>query len=125
MHALLDAFETGAIAPADFTHRAHVEAAIALLARTDFLDAAQRYQRGIAGLATRAGAPHKANLTITLAFLSLIAERMATPHDDSHDLITANPDLLDPRVLQRWYSPERLFSEHARSAFLLPDRTVS
>lgn len=121
-HALLDAFEAGDIAPEDFSHRMHVEAAIALLDRAEFLDAAQRYQRAITRLATRAGAPHKANVTITLAFLALIAERMRTPHTSIDDLIDRNADLLDPKVLQRWYSRERLTDAGARTALLMPDR---
>ena len=111
----LEAFEAGAIDPEAFTHRAHVEVAAAMLQQTDFLDAARRYQSGIVRIAECAGAPKKPNLTITLAFLSLIAERMRA--DGAVDAA-----LLDSRVLGGWYSRERLAHPLARTVFLLPDR---
>ena len=68
--------------------------------------------------------PRKFNATITLAFMSLIAERMATTqYVDYDDFITSNPDLLSKDVLEQWYSPERLSSILARSIFLMPDNT--
>jgi hypothetical protein len=121
--ALLHAFETDQIDPAAFTHRLHVEVAAAMLAEADFLDAARRYQTGIARIAARGGAETKANLTITLAFLSLIAERLhATP--DGADLIETHPNLMDRELLTRWYSRERLADPHARRTFLMPDRAA-
>ena len=113
---LLRAFESGALDPARFDHRAHVETAVALLARTDFLDAAIRYQRGIEKIAAKAGAEGKANVTITVAFLSAIAERM----EGAGDVLAAHPELLDAKLLMRWYGRERLTSPLARRVFLLP-----
>jgi hypothetical protein len=118
---LLAEFEAGTLDPARFTHRAHVETAAALLARTDFLDAAQRYQRAIEHLAR--DAPGKANLTITLAFLSLIAERMARHPDLTPDaLLERCPELLEPKLIANWYSRERLGQPEARRRFFMPDR---
>lgn len=114
---LLEAFEADTLDPAVFDHLAHVEVAAAMLAQTDFLDAVARYQRGIARIAVRAGAANKANLTITIAFLSLIAERLAQdPRLDAH------PELMDRKLLAQWYSGARLAQPHARAAFLMPDR---
>lgn len=110
----LEAFEAGAIDPEAFTHRAHVEVAAAMLREADFLDAACRYQAGIVRIAESVGAPTKPNLTITLAFLSLIAERM---RDGALDA-----SLLNSRVLGEWYSRERLAHPLARTVFLMPDR---
>lgn len=112
----LEAFEAGALDPGEFTHRAHVEVAAAMLRKTDFLDAARRYQAGIVRVAESAGAPSKPNLTITLAFLSLIAERMRQSDGDAH------ADPLDSRILREWYSRERLAHPLARTVFLMPDR---
>jgi hypothetical protein len=121
--SLLQNFESGQLDPATFCHRMHVEAALALIDQTDFLDAANRYQRAIQLLAERAGAPQKANVTITLAFLALIAERRAkTPDADSEEFLSANADLLRKDVLARWYAPERLKAPLARRSFLMPDR---
>ena len=40
-------------------------------------------------------------------------------------VVVANPDLLDQRCLEQWYSPEQLESELARRTFCLPRRRVS
>jgi hypothetical protein len=117
----LEAFEAGGLDPSSFSHRAHIEMAVAMLARTDFLDAARRYQKGVESLALKAGAQEKANLTVTLAFLSIIAERIENT-ERSGDFLLANPDLLDSRLLLRLYDSKRLASPLARRVFLLPGR---
>lgn len=115
--ALLAAFEAGTLDPAAFDHRAHVEVAAALLKETDFLDAARRCHWGLGRLAARAGVPGKANLTITLAFLSLIQERRgAHVAPETHD------EVFDRALLARWYSRDRLADPAARTGFLMPDR---
>lgn len=118
----LERFQRGQVNPAQFTHREHVRMAYEMLARYDFLDSAVRYTRGIQRLCERAGRPEKFHQTITLASLSLIAERLATrPAGDFESFAAANPDLLEPGALARWYRPQRLGSELARRTFLLPD----
>jgi hypothetical protein len=121
--SLLQNFESGQLDPATFSHRMHVEAALALIDQTDFLDAANRCQRAIRMLAERAGAPEKANVTITLAFLALIAERRASaPGAPWEEFLAANPDLLRKDVLAQWYAPQRLKAPLAQRSFLMPDR---
>lgn len=83
--ALTDAFEAGDIDPANFDHAKHVQVAFGLLSRHDFIDAASIYAKGIRTLATNAGAPKKFNMTITYAFLSVIAERLAGRPDMTFD----------------------------------------
>ena len=57
-----------------------------------------------------------------IAFLSLIAERLAgESFADFESFAAANPDLMQKSALVRWYAPERLNSDLARRAFLLPD----
>ncbi len=120
---LRERFEQHAIDPGDFGHREHVAAAWAMLDRYPFLEATQRYADTIRRLAERAGALEKFNLTITLAFMGLIAERRAATGDVGWTaFIAANADLLERDVLGRWYSPERLASPLARRQFVLPDR---
>lgn len=112
--------------PADFAHRDHVGVAYEALAEHDFPEAVQRIYAGIRAMAERGGAPQKANATITWAFMSLIAERMGTTqHDDAADFISKNPDLCHASAVARWYSPDRLHSDLARSVALLPDRAPS
>ena len=115
-------FERCEIDASDFGHIDHIGVAWDMLHRYDFLEASLRYSRCIDTIATRAGAGQKFNTTITLAFLSLVAERMKQGPDGSFDeFIARNEDLLAPGVLDRWYSAERLGSDLARSVFLMPD----
>jgi hypothetical protein len=115
------AFESSTFDPAKFDHAAHVEMAFALLQKTTFLDAAQRYSETIAALARRVGKPEKYNLTITVAFLSVIAERITRmPGVSWTQFIDANPDLLDSSLLERWYDRDRLADPLARGIFLMP-----
>jgi hypothetical protein len=119
---LARAFEAGALDPAAFSHRDHVAVACEMLRRADFLEAAAQYAKGLKALAARAGAPEKFNATVTLAFLSLIAERMRTAeHADCDDFIARSRDLLSKDVLEPWYARERLRSDLARSVFLMPE----
>ena len=115
-------FVDGSLDPAEFRHADHVRVAYELLARHDFVDASAIYVEGLRDLTERAGVPEKANLTITLAFLSVIAERMAAVETETCDAFVAtNPDLMSMAVLKNWYSPERLHSARARTVFLMPE----
>ena len=119
---LARSFEKCDIDAGAFGHMDHVGVAYEMLRRYDFIDASARYSRSINTIATSAGAADKFNTTITLAFLSLIAERMNTTHYNSFDdFIEQNQDLLSAKVLAKWYSPERLGSDLARTVFLMPD----
>ena len=81
-----------------------------------------RYANALRGISARAGKPEAFNLTVTIAFLALIAERMAAgPGDDFAAFAHAHPDLFAKDVLARWYRPEQLASPLARRVFLMPD----
>lgn len=115
-------FERLEINAADFSHTDHVGVAFEMLSRYDFLETATRYSKTINTLATRAGAAQKFNMTITLAFLSLIAERMELkPAEAADQFINDNPDLLSGNPIAKYYSKTRLSGDLARSLFLLPD----
>jgi len=119
---LARAFEACDIDVSGFGHRDHVGVAYEMLRSYEFLEASVKYSRAINTIATRAGAHQKFNVTITLAFLSLIAERMHTARYDSFDaFIEQNQDLLSASLLSELYSPDRLGSDLARAVFLLPD----
>lgn len=116
------AFEAHAIDNTTFAHAEHIQVAFDLLRKYDFIDAAAIYAKGIRTLATNAGAPGKFNLTITYAFMSLIAERMAGNSDQNfNEFVSENPDLMSKNVLGKWYGNDRLNSDLARGVFLLPD----
>ena len=119
------AFERCEIDAGTFRHIDHIGVAHDLLGRYDFLDASMIYCKCINRIATEAGAARKFNTTITLAFLSLIAERLEISQAETfEEFISDNQDLLTRDVLTRRYSSERLGSDLARTAFLLPDRAA-
>ncbi len=119
----LQQLRAGTLDPADFAHSDHVGVAYEALARHDFVEAVAIMSRGITTLATAAGDASKFNATITVAFMSLIAERMQTsPHDNATDFLRRNTYLTEPAALAPWYSRERITSPMARSIALLPDR---
>lgn len=71
-------------------------------------------------MAARAGKPESYHETVTVAFLSLIAERL----DETRDFevfAALNPDLFDKGILCRWYRSDRLASDRARHTFVLPE----
>ena len=120
--SFLEEFLAGDIPAAEFHHIDHVRAGYELLRAMDFLDAVSAYGRALKIMTARVGKPEKLHHTITIAFLAVIAERMAeAPHADFAALLAANPDLMDKTILGRWYEPERLKSDAARSRFVLPD----
>jgi hypothetical protein len=118
----LERFVRVEISPAAFPHREHVRIAFEMLKRHDFPETVLHYSRTLRAMAEKAGRPQAFHQTITIAFLSLIAERMEIGGATDFTAFTqANPDLLDKSVLTRWYGPERLASAAARRTFLLPD----
>ena len=120
--SFLEKFLVGDIPAAEFRHVDHVQAGYELLGAMDFLDAVSAYGRALKIMTARVGKPEKLHHTITIAFLAVIAERMAeAPHTDFAAFLAANPDLMDRTILDRWYEPERLKSDAARSRFVLPD----
>ena len=123
--SFLQQFENGDISAANFGHTEHVRAAWEMLGRDRFLEAASRYSLCIERLAQASGAPEKFNLTVTLSFLSLIAERMEG--DDSTDFdqfYARNPELAKNPLLH-WYSKERLNCNLARKVFLMPEVSIA
>lgn len=118
-------FEAHKIEPDTFGHREHILVAFEMLQRYSFLDASAKYVNAIKTIAARAGAPEKFHMTITLAFLSLIAARMhSTESANVDEFIANNKDLLSKAVLNKWYSDSQLESDFARTHFLLPERAA-
>ena len=113
------------IDPATFPHREHVRIAFEMLRRHDFPETVLHFSRTLRAMAEKVGRPEAFHQTVTIAFLSLIAERMEQcgPDADFATLVHAHPELLDKAALARWYRPERLASAAARRTFLLPEPT--
>jgi hypothetical protein len=118
----LGRFLRGEIDATDFPHREHVRMAFEMLRRHEFAETLLHFSRALRAMAAQAGKPQAFHQTVTVAFLALIAERLAArPYTDFAAFAHDNPDVLDQRVLARWYRPERLASDIARRTFVLPD----
>jgi hypothetical protein len=91
-----------------------------MLRQHSFAETVLYFSQALRKMAARGGRPGAYHETITIAFLSLIAERMADDRD-FEEFASLNPDLFDKHVLARWYRPERLASDRARHVFILPE----
>jgi hypothetical protein len=119
---LLNAFLGGKIDGRDFHHADHVRVGFELLCRHTFPGALAAYSAALKGIAKRAGNSRAYHETITVAFLSLIAEHHAAGRYANFEaFIEDNPQLMDKSILERWYAPERLLSDIARKTFVLPN----
>jgi len=118
----LERFVRGEVAAANFPHREHVRMAFEMLRRHDFAETVLYFSRALRAMAAWAGKPQAFHQTITIAFLSVISERMETrPVADFTSFARDNPDVLDKTALARCYPPARLATEVARRTFVLPD----
>jgi hypothetical protein len=118
----LNDFLHGEVDSSTFRHADHVRLAFEIMRRHNFPDAAQAYCASLKTIASRAGNSAAYHETITLAFLSLVSERMnGKRYADFAAFSNDNPDLMDKSVLNRWYDPKRLMSPLARATFVLPD----
>ena len=117
----LTAFLDGEIDNGSFRHVDHVRIGFELLDGHPFPAAAAMFSSALKKIAAQHN-PAAYHETITLAFLSLIAERRTvTGCAAFEDFLRANSDLLDRHLLARWYTPERLSSSLARRTFVLPE----
>lgn len=118
----LDAFERGEVELERFDHRRHVELAWLMLRAHGLEASVARYGAALRRCLERAGRPEAFHATVTLAFLSLIAERMArAPAGEAFGpFIAREADLLERGLLTRRYTAERLADPLARRQFLLP-----
>src|ERR1700743_2277118 len=124
MSDLLKAFLDGDIDNRNFRHGDHVRVGFEILEGRDFPQASTLFSRSLKRIAAKAGHPEAYHETITFAFLALIAERMKMFGEGSfEEFVKRNTDLMEKSVLIRWYDPERLSSQLARSTFILPAPT--
>jgi hypothetical protein len=106
-----------------FGHRQHVELAWRYLGEHGFSQAADAMAEAIRQVATAHGAPEKFHATITRAWAQCVAvHQQRWPADTFEGFLDRNPQLLDSRLLDHFYSPERLRAPVARASFAEPDR---
>ncbi len=120
--AFLDALQRATLPAVEFTHRAHLRAGFLYLRRYDFPEACVAMKRAIQGLAARLGKATLYHETMTIAYLALIAERLADERPDMPfaAFIECYPELLDIDYFRRYYPAGELDSPQARATFLLP-----
>lgn len=118
----LTSFVSGTLSPAEFDHAAHIRAACLLLQSRPFLEACIAMRDGLSQIAAKAGKPQLYHETITVAFMAVIAGRLADGAPDWQNLVATQSDLFDRALLQGYYSAGLLDSDKARKHFLLPDR---
>ena len=124
---LVAAFESTELAGDEFTHVNHVRVAWWYLRQAPLPEALLRFSTALRRFAAAKGASGKYHETITVAYMLIIAERVADHPDWSWDqFAAANPDLFvrAPSPLAAFYTPETLMSERARRTFVMPDRSL-
>jgi hypothetical protein len=120
---LLAGFEAATLE--EFHHRDHVRAAWLFVRKYGVLVALDRFSAALKRFAVTKGRPQLYHATITWAYLLLINERLMRQSTASWDAFAAaNADLLSwkPSLLDQYYTPELLWSDLARTSFVMPDR---
>ena len=118
------AFEAGAFAPADFSHRAHVRLAYVYLAESDVDLALERMRAALVSFLCHHDIPAtKYHETLTRAWLLGVNHFMhhSPEASSADDFIERNPQLLDAKIMLTHYSAELLFSTQAREQFVEPN----
>jgi hypothetical protein len=118
------AFEAGACAPADFSHRAHVRLAYVYLADSDVNLALERMRAALVSFLSHHGIPaSKYHETLTRAWILAVHHFMHRSPEaaSADDFIDRNPMLLDTKIMLTHYSADRLFSDAARADFVEPN----
>ena len=120
----LTAFEACTLPPASFDHRAHVRLAWLYLREDRVLVALERFMRNLERYATSLGAATKYHETITWAYVFLIHERMQRGSVATfEEFAAANEDLFNG-ILEKYYTPEVLASDRAKTTFVMPDLSL-
>ena len=119
-----EAFETCALPPAQFDHRAHVRLAYVYLADNDADTALALMRSALLAFLEHNDVPiSKYHETLTRSWILAVRHFMTrSPGTASADaFIRANPELLDTRIMLTHYSADVLFSDVARQRFVRPD----
>jgi hypothetical protein len=120
---LTRALERGEIANENFHHASHLHVAWFYLSESSSVnDAADKMRSTLRQFASSAGKLDKYHETITLFWVHLLSRAHATAAGESlEEIVHANPRLLEKSFPLSYYSPERLFSDHARTSWVEPD----
>jgi hypothetical protein len=121
----LAAFEAATLPPRAFDHRAHLRAACLYLDSRPFLEACIAMRDSLRRYAAHIGKVGLYHETITVAFMSIVAERLsAAPGLSWQALLERHPELCERGLLERYYEPGHLASEAARARLVLDERVA-
>jgi hypothetical protein len=110
------------LARGGFGHREHLELAWSYLRLYSIDEAAEAMAAAIRHVARLHGAEDKYHETITRAWLHLVAVHSQRWGADSFErFMDHNPNLLDSKLIQHFYSRELILGEPARAAWTAPD----
>ena len=124
--AFLAALEAGTLPPAAFDHRGHLRAGFLYLKAHDFPGACvamkRAMKRAVQGFARALGKEGLYHETLTIAYLALIAERLAEePRDIGFGrFLERYPELTSREYFERYYPRGTLDAPEARTTFVLP-----
>jgi hypothetical protein len=120
---LRSAFESAALPPAAFDHRAHVLLAYAYLAEHEVERAVQRMRDALLHYLRHHGVPvAKYHETLTRAWILAVRHFMDRGGSPSGaEFLARHPVLLDSKIMLTHYSAALLFSDQARARFVEPD----
>lgn len=105
-----------------FGHREHLELAWTYLRRYPTDEAAKVMVAAIQRIARQHGAEDKYHETITRAWLHFVAVHIQRWGAESfEEFMDRNPDLLDRKLIEHFYSRELILTESARAAWVRPD----
>jgi hypothetical protein len=105
-----------------FGHRRHIELTWRFLALHGPEQAADRVADAIRQVAAAHGQPAKYHETITQSWVRCVAvHRQRWPAATAGEFFDRNPALLDPGLLEHFYSKAVLASAAARSQWVTPD----
>jgi hypothetical protein len=120
---VFDELMTEVMASADaFGHRQHVHLTWLAVRRAGMPAAVTVVSEGIRRTARYAGAPQKYHVTVSRAWVELVAHHTSEdPTPDFSAFTGRNPELLDKRLLTRFYRSTTLADVRARTGWVEPD----
>jgi hypothetical protein len=114
------AFESCELSPGLFHHRDHIRLARIYVDLDGAAAATERFRSHLRKFAEHLGKPDKYHETITVAWMRLVVD--ATTQEGLEKLELEK--LMDKKYIEKFYSPELLASDEARTSFVEPDRAA-
>jgi hypothetical protein len=119
----VEAFESCRLPNEQFHHRDHLRVTWIYLGRYGNAETAIRLRHAIRAYAAHHGKAEKYHETVTQAWVQIVASAREHAQGASFDeMLAANPELLDKRLIEKYYSPKLLHSDTARLGFVAADR---